>query len=151
MSAPRELRVGQGERARTYSLAPDRHAVHGPAARAVSRPILVLEDGEVAVVGGEAAPPGAGPVYVTPAGGLAVPTGLVLVRFRSGTLALEEAPRLRDAGFEVERSLDYAPEAVWVRPAKGSVADALESLPRLASLPGVEAAEPQLLQPRSHR
>jgi len=151
MSAPRELRVGQGERARTYSLARDRHAVHGPAARAVPDPILVLEDGEIAVVGGEAAPPGAGPVYVTPAGGLVVPTGRVLLRYRSGTRALDQAPRLRDVGFEVERALDYAPEALWVRPRGGGVADALESLPHLASLPGVEEAEPQLLLPRSLR
>jgi hypothetical protein len=151
--------MGRNPDAPAYELADDCYAVHGVAGSPVAKKaILVLEDGSVAVfrgqppasatagAGARAQPPRIGPVYASaPGGGLAVPTGRILVRFSPGTLAEERRADLRGAGFEIEKVLAYAPEAAWVRATSGGIGAALLGLPEIGALPGVEHVEPQML------
>jgi hypothetical protein len=86
-----------------------------------------------------------GPVYRWTGGGLAVPTGRAFVRFSEGEEAASRGHELAAAGYEIESVPAYAAYAAWVRPATGSVVDALRNLDRLQQIPGVEGVEPQLL------
>jgi hypothetical protein len=77
-----------------------------------------------------------------------VPTGRILVRFSEGMRFDQHAASIAAAGFVVEAALSYAPHAGWVRAASGDIADALRYFDRLASIPGVQHVEPQLLYTR---
>lgn len=92
-----------------------------------------------------------GPVYRRTGGGLAVPTGRAFVRFAEGEDAAGHAGDLAAAGYEIEEVPSYARHAAWVRPAGGGVVEGLRNLDRLQRVPGVEAAEPQLLSEASRR
>ena len=158
--APQQVRVDTGGKTGIFRLLEDHYAVHGldPAA-ADGSAFLLLEDGTVAVyrndleqgatpLGRPRGPKGSriGPVYtVEPGGGIAVPTGRILVRFRERELAADHGTDLRRASFAVEEILPYAPHAAWVRPIDGSIGTALRTFETLAKLPGVEHVEPQLL------
>lgn len=92
------------------------------------------------------------PVYaLSPSGPLAVPTGLVFVRFSRGVLVKDKCDLLASVGYEIARSVPYAPNAAWVRARSGHVADALNDIGRLATLQDVENVEPQLVTERVHR
>jgi hypothetical protein len=84
-------------------------------------------------------------------GGIAVPTGSVLVRFAEGEPVERHRRALEGAGFELVESLAYAPHAGWVRAADGTIVDALVGLSRLEDLPGIENVEPQMLSERRPR
>jgi hypothetical protein len=86
-----------------------------------------------------------GPVYRQRSGGLAVPTGRVLVRFRPDDSPRAHAEALDEAGFKLDEILGYAPHAAWVRPHSEEAVAALDGLGKLRSLPGVEHVEPQVL------
>jgi hypothetical protein len=86
-----------------------------------------------------------------PGGEVVVPTGRLLVRFEDAERAADHAVDLADVGFEVDEVLSYAPQAAWVRPASGSVVDALRGVERLSELPGVVAVEPQMIGKRAQR
>jgi hypothetical protein len=93
-----------------------------------------------------------GPVYSAgPGGPLAVPTGRVFVRLAPGVRADERRDQFEAAGFRIEKTLSYAPNAAWLCPSTGSVAEALPRLDELEKLPDVEHVEPQLLMERSLR
>jgi hypothetical protein len=92
-----------------------------------------------------------GPVYSAgPDGPLAVPTGRVLVRLAKGIRPEEREQEFASAGFEIEKTLAYAPSAAWLKPREG-VAHALSNLDALENTPGVEHVEPQLLMERAFR
>ena len=92
------------------------------------------------------------PVYaLSPSGPLAVPTGLVFVRFSRGVLMKDKCDLLASVGYEIARSVPYAPNAAWVRARSGQVADALNGIGRLASVQDVENVEPQLVTERVYR
>jgi hypothetical protein len=140
-----------------YVPLPDHYAVHD---RAPGTPapgaVLLLEDGAIAVFRG--APDertrgsaSVGPVYRSDQGRLAVPTGRVLVRFSEGVQAASRRDDLEQAGFEIEETLAYAPQAAWVRCKEGGVADALAYVARLRKLADVENVEPQMLTPSVQR
>ena len=131
------------------SRVPGWYAVHGPRADdEPTEPIAEFDDGAIRVFKGE--PPtagGIGPVYADVEGGPpVVPTGRALVRFADGERAAERASDLEAAGFEVDEVLSYAPQAAWVRPSSGQVADAVDRLSDLAAIEGVVHVEPQLLR-----
>jgi hypothetical protein len=87
-----------------------------------------------------------GPVYRrTHGGGIAVPTGRVLVRFGDGDSAEDHFQDLARAGYVVEATVRYAPQAVWVRARDGGIAEALRELWRLEGLSGVQRVEAQML------
>ena len=93
-----------------------------------------------------------GPVYALKSGGRrAVPTGLVFVRFKTGITPRERCDELENAGYEIEQTLDYAPEAAWVRAKSGEISDALHGLDNLAKITDVENVEPQMLMRRASR
>lgn len=153
------VQSGGGAAAVQYRRIPDHHAVHRPAAGApAAEAVLVLDGGKVSVFRAAARRPRAGsgeapgPVYrLEPGGALAVPTGLVLVRFREGALARECSADIARAGYEIASVLEYAPHAAWVRHATGGIEDSLRDLAALRALPGVVSVEPQMLMESRRR
>jgi len=121
--------------------------------------MLLLNDGQIAVYPDE--PPSGElehsnltltAVYVQPAtGGLAVPTGLVFVRFKDTVNAESRRAQIRQAGFEIAEVVAYAPQAAWVQSASGNAAEALARVENLERLPDVENVEPQMLLERAQR
>lgn len=92
------------------------------------------------------------PVYRrTPGGGLAVPTGRVLVRFAAGESADERREDLANAGYVIDEVLRYAPHAAWVRARSGDIADTLTQIGHLLELGRVENVEPQMVSEVSRR
>jgi hypothetical protein len=85
------------------------------------------------------------------------PTGRVFVRFTEDRIAADAAAQLRAAGYEIERTVSWAPHTVWVRPhASKSPADARATptapdVAPLLQIPGVVSAEPEILRPRVRR
>ncbi len=86
-----------------------------------------------------------------PSGGIAVPTGSVFVRFAENIDVSLQQASLQRAGYLIERTLSYAPNAAWVRAQSGDVAEALNGLAALAKLPQIENVEPQMLSERASR
>jgi hypothetical protein len=118
----------------------------------------LLNDGAIAVHDGEPAAEASrqegrlGPVYsLEPGGALAVPTGLLFVRFAEGVAAETRRDELERAGFEIVKSPGYAPQAAWVRSRSDDIAGTLAQIPALERLPQVERVEPEMLMPRARR
>lgn len=86
-----------------------------------------------------------------PEGPPAAPGGEVFVRFAEPTRAADRTADLAAAGYEVSKTLPWAPQAVWVRARSGGIADALANLSRLEAIPGVVRVEPQMLGLRAQR
>jgi hypothetical protein len=94
----------------------------------------------------------AGPVYSAGADGpLAVLTGRVFIRFAEGIRPEERRDEIAAAGFEIERTLSYAPAAAWLRPRGQEAATGLSTLSTLEEIPGVLHLEPQMLMARALR
>ena len=92
------------------------------------------------------------PVYaLTPRGSPAVPTGLVLVRFREGIAAAACGDVVAREGFTIHDVLPYAPSAAWVKAASGGIPASLRGIPALESLPDVVDVEPQMLKRSARR
>lgn len=92
------------------------------------------------------------PVYSAGRDGpLAVPTGRIFVRLAAGLTPKERIAEFASMGLEIERTLSYAPNAAWLRPAQGGAAEALRVLKKVEKVPGVEHAEPQMLIQRTPR
>lgn len=142
-----------------YTLSDEHYAVHGrPPGTPAPGAELVLKGGQIAVFRRDT-PPGAawpdasdmGPVYVAGGGLLAVPTGLLFVRFAEGTSAASRRDELARAGFEVVAVPRYAPHAAWVRAKGGGLAASLEKIADVEAIPGVENVEPQMLMESARR
>jgi len=92
------------------------------------------------------------PVYsLAPDGRPAVPTGRIFIRFAEGIAVESRRKEIHRAGYEVEQSLPYAPQAGWLRALSGDIADALQGIAALESVAGVENVEPQMLSERAWR
>ncbi|MEH2215665.1 MAG: hypothetical protein V7K72_00755 [Nostoc sp.] len=117
--------------------------------------ILQLNDGAIAVFSGEPNPSEHNtltPIYtVQPNGSLAVPTGLVFIRFAEGVDAESQRELINRAGYEITQSLNYAPHTAWLRARSGNIADAIAGIPLLEAIPKVENIEPQMLMERGLR
>ncbi|MEH2265562.1 hypothetical protein [Nostoc sp.] len=117
--------------------------------------ILQLNDGAIAVFSGEPNPSEPNtltPIYtVQPNGSLAVPTGLVFIRFAEGVNAKSQRELINRAGYEITQILDYAPHGAWLRARSGNIADAIAGIPQLEAIPKVENIEPQMLMERGLR
>lgn len=155
---PAELQVGTPPQ--RYVRQPEYYAVHYgqpealPAADRAGAVMLLGQDA-IAVFHQPAREPATSrlsPVYaLQPSGTLAVPTGLVFIRFQDGVMLASQQAALQQAGYEIAQTLDYAPQAGWLRARSGNMADALSQLAQLQALPQVERVEPQLLMQRSSR
>ena len=171
---PKRLHMGN-DRAAVFEHEPAMYAVHqtqdaGPRARpradarssprtggaGKDTPVAVVREGATSTFSVYRGRPGVevrdedvGPVYSAgPGGPLAVPTGRVLVRLAKGQKPEERTQEFASAGFEIEKTLPYAPSAAWLKP-RGGVAQALSHLDALEKMPGVEHVEPQLLMERA--
>ena len=152
---PRQIAVG-GPGSLLMRQKPGWYALHGeplPEANV----ILLFEPEAIAVLAGIPAGPLApgqaiSPVYAQAGSDeLAVPTGALFLRVRTGDRANDHCAALEQAGFRIAQVPDHAPEAAWLRATSGSIAEALGGLSRLRELPGVESVEPQLLRRSAYR
>jgi hypothetical protein len=143
-----------------YRRVPELIAFHDPAATPAGwEVVLTLDQPRIVVCRGDAhALPSrflettVTPVYaLTGRAGPAVPTGLVLVRFREGVVATQRGDALAHEGFAIQDLLPYAPSAAWVRAASGGIPAALRRFPALASLADVVHVEPQMLRRAARR
>ncbi|MCC5645477.1 hypothetical protein LC607_21510 [Nostoc sp. CHAB 5824] len=169
---PEQIRVGGdaygGLRLRTavsYTRKPGYYAIHYNQPKTVaSGAILQLNDGAMSTTGyAYAVFPGEpnqnqseqgtlSPIYtLQPNGSLAVPTGLIFIRFAEGVDVESQREVINRAGYEVAQSLDYAPHTAWLRAQSGNIADAIAGIPQLEAIPKVENIEPQMLMERGLR
>ncbi|MEH2012371.1 hypothetical protein [Nostoc sp.] len=160
---PEQIRVGSGGTAVSYTRKPGYYAIHYNQPKTVaSGAILQLNDGAMSTTGyAYAVFPGEpnqskqgtlSPIYtLQPNGSLAVPTGLVFIRFAEGVDVESQREVINRVGYEVAQSLDYAPHAAWLRAQSGNIADAIAGIPQLEAIPKVENIEPQMLMEKGLR
>ncbi|MEH2314606.1 MAG: hypothetical protein V7K35_25135 [Nostoc sp.] len=167
---PEQIRVGSdvydGLRLRTavsYTRKPGYYAIHYNQPNTVtSGAVLQLNDGAMSTTGyayavfsGEPNQSEQGtlsPIYtLQPNGSLAVPTGLVFIRFAEGVDVESQREVINRVGYEIAQSLDYAPHAAWLRAQSGNIADAIAGIPQLEAIPKVENIEPQMLMEKGLR
>ena len=156
---PRQVRAGSQQAGRVYVLEDGYYALHGrPPGTPAPGAEFLLKGGQIAVFRRAGAAPalgidasGVGPVYAAPDGPLAVPTGLLFVRFAEGTSAAGRRVELERAGFELVQVPGYASHAAWVRAREGGIAASLHKMADAEALPGVENVEPQMLMERAPR
>jgi len=161
---PQQIRFGTEHSAVLYSRKPGYYAVHYKQPGTVAPgAVLQLNDGAIAVFQGEPDEPEnairlasttgtLGPIYTLQADGtLAVPTGLVFIRFVEGVEVESHREAIKQAGYEIAQSLSYAPQAAWLRAQSGNILDALVGISKLESIPNVENVEPQMLMERVQR
>ena len=133
----------------SYRLLSRYYAVHySQPQAAASEAILQLNDGAIAVFSG--APHNVSgtvsPVYtLSPNGSLAVPTGLIFIRFAEGVKVESHQADIKLAGYEIAETLAYAPNAAWLRAQSGQILAALLGIAKLEALADVENVEPQML------
>ena len=154
---PEHLYVGPPNRQVRYVLRHDLVALHGPRSTTVAAPVVfslpaagveVLAVVEVAVDDAR----GRGPVYAQePSGQLVVPTGRIFLRFGKPGRPADWVERLRQLGLAPVEGHRDAPGTAWVAPVGERIAAGLARLDRLASLPEVEGAEPELLRESRRR
>ncbi len=152
---PRTLRASTAEPRVLYRRLPELIAIHeGIAPPASWEVILTLEDPPIVVCRRDThALPRAllhatvTPVYaLTRRGAPAVPTGLVLVRFREGIAASACGDALSREGFTIHGILPYSPSAAWVKAASGGIPASLRGIPALESISDVVNVEPQMVK-----
>ncbi|WP_375470950.1 hypothetical protein [uncultured Nostoc sp.] len=160
---PEQIRVGSdaydGLRLRTavsYIRKSGYYAVHyNQPDTVVKGAILRLNDGAIAVFSGEPNQSEQGilsPVYTLESNAsLAVPTGLVFIRFAEGVDVESQHEVINRAGYEVAERLSYAPHTAWLRAKSGNIVDAIAGIYRLEAIANVESVEPQMLMERSLR
>jgi hypothetical protein len=143
---------------RVYVLSDDYYAVHDrPPGSPAPGAAFVLKGGQIGVFRRDDAAAArrdatiVGPVYAAPDGPLAVPTGLLFIRFAEGTSAAGRRAELERAGLEIVQIPGYAPHAAWVRARDGGIGASLEKVPAAEALPGVENVEPQMLMDSARR
>ena len=149
---PRTLRVSTADPKAVYRRVPELIAIHERAVPPEGwEVVLTLDDPPILVCRGDAgALPSALRDSVTPVyalerrGSPAVPTGLVLVRFRDGIAATTCGEAMSRAGYQIHDLLPYAPSAAWVKAASGGIPASLRGIPALESLPDVVHVEPQM-------
>lgn len=159
---PETLRIST-EKMGTYTRVPRHFAVHGALPETPDpeplglRVVGRLEAEDVTFVRSEDAmreltSTEPTPVYATSQGGpLAMPTGEIFVRLAPSLNVRDFIVPLEGAGYEVTKTLVYAPQAAWLKARSGSTAEALRRIPNLEALPEVENVEPQMLAIRTHR
>jgi hypothetical protein len=160
---PQQIRVGcdayGGLRLRTavsYTRKNGYYAIHyNQPSTVASGAILQLNDGAIAVFPGEPNQSEQGilsPIYtLQPNGSIAVPTGLVFIRFAEGVNVESGREAINRAGYEVAQSLSYAPHTAWLRAQSGNIVDAIAGISQLEAIANVENVEPQMLMEKGLR
>jgi hypothetical protein len=157
---PKLLRSGSQPGAPRYRRVDGQFAVHGSPMAAWKLQVLSRFEGDEVLIASGKPPalgmsddrPTIGPVYaLDPAGGAAVPTGRVLVRFEDGVMAQEREASLRAAGYTIGTVLPYAPQAAFVTAVHADICSALQGITRLESLADVVHVEPEMLSEVARR
>lgn len=152
---PQQIRVVKDQSTILYDRRPGYYAVHYNQPNSVAeQAVLQLNDGTIAVFAGEPQELDntLSPIYtLQPDGSLAVPTGLIFIRFVVEVDVESRREAIAQAGYEVAQKLSYAPHAAWLRAQSGKILDALKGISRLEAIPDVENVEPQLLMARVQR
>lgn len=155
-SYPQQISIGNNSLAVVYSRQPSYFAIHYQQPTKVEGAILELNNGAIAVFPGQ--PDSTqiqqivSPVYTSqPEGSLAVPTGMIFIRFTEGVEVEQQREAIAQAGYKITQILAYAPHAAWLSAASGKIADALTGVSKLQAIPNVENVEPQMLMERSRR
>lgn len=152
---PQQIRVVKDQFTILYDRRPGYYAVHYNQPNSVAdQAVLQLNEGAIAVFPGEPdeLDNTLSPIYtLQPDGSLAVPTGLIFIRFVAGVDVESHHEAIRQAGYEVAQSLDYAPHAAWLRAQSSKILDALRGISQLEGIPDVENVEPQMLMARVQR
>jgi hypothetical protein len=169
---PEQIRVGSDATAVSYTRKSGYYAIHynNQPKTVAPEAILQLNDGAMSptvteqslsagyaytVFPGEpnqSEPGKLSPVYtIEPNGSLAVPTGLVFIRFAEGVDVESQHEAINRAGYEVVQILDYAPHAAWLRAQSDNIVDAIAKIPQLQAIPKIENIEPQMLMERNLR
>jgi hypothetical protein len=160
---PEEIRVGSDDTAVSYTRKSGYYAIHYNQPKTIaSEAILQLNDGAMSTTGyayaifagepNQSEQNKLSPIYtVQPNGSLAVPTGLVFIRFAEGVDVESQREVINRAGYEVAQILSYAPHSAWLRAQSGNIADAIARIPQLQAIPKVENIEPQMLMERGLR
>jgi hypothetical protein len=139
---PHKLRASSRRRDVVYELADDLVALHHPRDKLQEAEILRRRPKRGRT----------GPVYYTgDSRTLAVPTGRLFVRLKKGLRAESKEAAFARAGYAIADIPSYAPNAAWLAPARGSIADSLARIGRVERIAGVVNVEPELLQPRVAR
>ncbi len=157
---PHKVRMGMRRPDLFYVRVPGYYAAHNlQSDEPASDAVFVLNEGTIAVFRGE---PGMAenipasavlsPVYSPETGGpLAVPTGLIFIRFTEGVSAEAHREELHRAGYKVVQILAYAPHSAWLEARSGGIAEALTKIHLLEGLSDVENVEPQILMESARR
>lgn len=155
---PQQIRAGTDRSAVLYRRQPGYYAVHYNEPNNVAPgAILQLNDGAIAVYSGEpdnttrlnSTQATIGPIYtLQPNGSLAVPTGMVFIRFAEKVDVESQREAIKQAGYEIAQTLSYAPHTAWLRAPSGKISDALKGVSKLEAIPDVENVEPQMLMAR---
>ncbi|AUT00998.1 hypothetical protein CLI64_11630 [Nostoc sp. CENA543] len=151
---PQQISVGK-DAVSLFSQQPGYYAIHYKQPNtANSTAILLLNEGKIAVFAGEPPPTitdTISPVYTLPGGLLAVPTGLVFIRFPENIVVESQQAAIQQAGYEIAQILAYAPHAAWLSAKSGKISDALQGITQLKAISNIENVEPQLLMERRQR
>ncbi|MBD2677336.1 MULTISPECIES: hypothetical protein [Nostoc] len=157
---PQQIYVGSNRSAVSYTRHPGYYAIrYNQPDKVAPGAILQLNEGAISTTGyayaifsgepNQSEKNPLSPVYtLEPNGSLAVPTGLVFIRFAEGVDVESQHEAINRAGYEIEQSLAYAPQAAWLRPKSGNIADAIAGISRLEAIPNVENVELQMLMER---
>ena len=160
---PREIQSRTPQRRTAYQLSSDYYALldSGDDSQAAEGVVANLNDGDhtIEVFRGSLTARRRGavrgevrPVYTLQPGGLpVVPTGQVFISFRDGIVASDRRPEIERAGYVIARSLDYAPQAAWLKARSGKVEDALTGISALEQIEDLVTIEPQMLIQKMNR
>ncbi|HAX76967.1 MAG TPA: hypothetical protein DCY88_14295 [Cyanobacteria bacterium UBA11372] len=155
---PQQIRARTDRSAVLYRRHRGYYAVHyNEPSKVAPGAVLQLNDGAIAVFSGEpdntirltSSQGTIGPIYTLQSdGSLAVPTGMVFIRFAENVDVESHREAIERAGYEIAQSLSYAPHAAWLRAQSGKISDALMGISKLEAIPNVENVEPQMLMAR---
>lgn len=157
---PKKIKASMQHADHYYVLQKEVYAVHGEVPPPCKAAIIVtVEEGKIVICKGnpDDLPPSVDrntitPVYaLEPSGPLAVPTGLILVRYADNITAVSQKQALLRIGYIIDQELAYTPQAIWVKSTNGNIALALNNISLLETQPHVENVEPQMLMEAVHR
>jgi hypothetical protein len=157
---PKKIKASTQHAETYYVMQKGLYAVQGevpPPCKAAT--MVTIEEGKIVICKGnpDELPPSVDrntitPVYaLEPSSPLAVPTGLVLIRFADNIIAVDQKQAFQRIGYIIDQELAYVPYALWLKSADGSIAFALNNVSLLEAQPHVENVEPQLLMESVHR
>ena len=160
---PRDIQSRTPQRRTEYKLSLDHYALQDSSddSQAVEDSVAILNDGDhtIRVFRGSLGERRRGavkgevrPVYTLQPGGMpAIPTGQVFISYSDGIAASEHREEIEGAGYVIDRFLDYAPQAAWLKARSGKVEDALKGIAALEQIADLVTIEPQMLIQKSSR